>query len=114
MNLRLLQDSKLSPNPTLKVKATTRHSQPSANRVKGLATTELVTPPEGATTETWYTVAGSFYVGTESGLADYTAAVPTINVAFDGDNELSTFQFKVQRSKRMTQNDRDGTDFFGN
>ncbi len=86
MNLRLLQDSKLSPNPTLKVKATTRHSQPTANRVKGLATTELVTPPEGATTETWYTVAGSFYVGTESGLADYTAAVPTINVAFDGDN----------------------------
>ena len=86
MNLRLLQDSKLSPNPTLKVKATSRHSQPTANRVKGLATTELVTPPEGATTETWYTIAGSFYVGTESGLADYTAAVPTINVAFDGDN----------------------------
>lgn len=35
-------------------------------------------------------------------------------IAFDGDNELSTFQFKVQRSKRMTRNDRDGTDFFGN
>ena len=35
-------------------------------------------------------------------------------VAFDGDNELSTFQFKVQRPKRMTRNDRDGTDFFGN
>ena len=34
--------------------------------------------------------------------------------AFDGDNELSTFQFKVQRTKRMTRNDRDGTDFFGN
>ena len=34
-------------------------------------------------------------------------------VAFDGDNELSTFQFKVQRPKRMTRNDRDGTDFFG-
>ena len=35
-------------------------------------------------------------------------------VAFDGDNELSTFQFKVQRNRRMTRNDRDGTDFFGN
>ena len=35
-------------------------------------------------------------------------------VAFDGDNELSTFQFKVQRTKRMTRNDRDGTDFFSN
>ena len=35
-------------------------------------------------------------------------------VAFDGDNELSTFQFKVQRTKRATRNDRDSTDFFGN
>ena len=35
-------------------------------------------------------------------------------VAFDGDNELSTFQFKVQRLKRMMHNDRDGTDFFDN
>ena len=33
-------------------------------------------------------------------------------IAFDGDNELSTFRFKVQRTKRATQNDRDGTDFF--
>ena len=35
-------------------------------------------------------------------------------VAFDGDNELSTFQFKVQRPNRMARNDRDGTDFFSN
>ena len=34
--------------------------------------------------------------------------------AFDGDNELTTFGFKVQRTKRMTRNDRDGTDFFSN
>ena len=34
--------------------------------------------------------------------------------AFDGDNELTTFRFKVQRTKRMTRNDRDGTDFFSN
>lgn len=32
--------------------------------------------------------------------------------AFDGDNELTTFRFKVQRTKRMTRNNRDGTDFF--
>lgn len=34
--------------------------------------------------------------------------------AFDGDNELTTFRFKVQRTKRMIRNDRDGTDFFSN
>lgn len=34
--------------------------------------------------------------------------------SFDGDNELGTFRFKVQRTKRMTRNERDGTDFFGN
>lgn len=33
-------------------------------------------------------------------------------VVFDGDNELSNFKFKVQRTKRVISNDRDGTDFF--
>lgn len=31
----------------------------------------------------------------------------------DGDNELTTLRFKIQRTKRGTRNDRDGSDFFG-
>ena len=34
-------------------------------------------------------------------------------IVSDGDNEVSTVQFKVQRNRRTTRNDRDGTDFFG-
>lgn len=32
----------------------------------------------------------------------------------DGDNELTTLRFKVQRERRTMRNDRDGRDFFGN
>lgn len=32
---------------------------------------------------------------------------------YDGDQELSTFRFVLQRAKRATRNDRDGSEFFG-
>lgn len=35
-------------------------------------------------------------------------------IVFDGDNEITTLHFKIQRDRRTTRNDRDGHDFFGN
>ena len=46
----------------------------------------LVTPPETATQETWYTVDGGFYVNTSSGWADRTSSMGSITVAIDGDD----------------------------
>ena len=49
-------------------------------------TTELVTPPETATVETYYTISGKFNVSTESGFTDATANMPSIQVAVDGES----------------------------
>ena len=48
------------------------------------AQNELVTPPETAQVETWYTTSGNFMQNTQYGLQDNTALMPTINVAIDG------------------------------
>ena len=47
---------------------------------------ELVTPPETATVETWYTADGTFNIYGRYGWEDYTANMPSIKVAIDGDN----------------------------
>ncbi len=47
---------------------------------------DLVTPPETATVETWYTIDGQFLVNTSEGFEDYTSAIGTVNVAIDGDD----------------------------
>ena len=65
------------------VKAIDRKAMPKRNGVKK-AEAELVTPPETATVETYYTVDGGFYVGTSSGWSDYTSSMATVNVAVDG------------------------------
>ena len=48
------------------------------------AASELVTPPETATVETWYTAGGKFFVNGPYGSQDFTGAVPTVKVAIDG------------------------------
>ena len=64
-------------------KALDRKAMPMRNGVRK-AEAELVTPPETATVETYYTVDGGFYVGTSSGWSDYTSSMATVNVAVDG------------------------------
>lgn len=44
----------------------------------------LITPPETATVETYYTISGNFYIYGNQQWEDATADMPTINVAFDG------------------------------
>ena len=46
----------------------------------------LVTPPATATVETWYTADGTFNVYSNSQYVDATSYMPTVNVAFDGDD----------------------------
>ena len=45
-----------------------------------------VTPPTTAQVETWYTAGGQFMAYGRFGFEDQTASMPTVNVAFDGDN----------------------------
>ena len=47
---------------------------------------ELVTPPSSAVVETWAVVDGSFMVSGNTSWEDYTAAMPTVNVAIDGND----------------------------
>ena len=55
------------------------------NRVaKVVAGTELVTLPEGATPEVYYTTSGTFYAGTSTGWEDATADMKSVNVAVVG------------------------------
>ena len=44
----------------------------------------LITPPETATVETYYTISGNFYIYGNQQWEDATADMPTIKVAFDG------------------------------
>lgn len=60
-----------------------RRSQP-ARKANRRANEELVTPPSTATTETWYTVDGQFYISEETGWGNYTSEMPSITVAIDG------------------------------
>ena len=64
-------------------KALDRKAMPKRNGVRK-AEAELVTPPETATVETYYTTGGKFYAGTEDGWSDATSYMATVNVAIDG------------------------------
>ena len=82
---KFLQKSEMvkMKQPTLKVKAQDRKAQPTRNAVKK-APAELVTPPNGVTAETYYTAGGNFYVQAESGWANGTSDMPSVNVVIDG------------------------------
>ena len=64
-------------------KALDRKAMPKRNGVRK-AEAELVTPPETATEETYYTAGGKFYAGTQDGWSDATSYMATVNVAIDG------------------------------
>ena len=81
--IKFLQKSEIvKKQPTLKMKALDRKALPARNRVMKAA--ELVTLPEEATAETFYTASGSFYAGTESGWSDATSYMSSVNVAVVG------------------------------
>lgn len=61
-----------------------RHALTATNNAVLNAEEELVTPPETAQVETWYTIDGALFVNTPSGVQDFISAVPTIKVAVDG------------------------------
>ena len=83
-NLRQLQGAIPSPSTMItKSKGISRRLQPAVN-VPPLVGDQLVTPPETATVETWYTAEGNFYAYGESGWVDCTVDMPTVNVAVDG------------------------------
>ena len=83
-NLRQLQGAIQSPSTMMtKSKGISRRLQPAVN-VPPLVGDQLVTPPETATVETWYTAEGNFYAYSESGWVDCTVDMPTVNVAVDG------------------------------
>ena len=42
----------------------------------------------------------------------WVTGIPHQAVAYDGDNELTSFRFVLRREKKSTMNDRDGTEFF--
>ncbi|MBO4612717.1 MAG: hypothetical protein J5671_06050 [Bacteroidaceae bacterium] len=65
------------------LKAVDRKAQPVA-QTRRAASDELVTLPEGAEVETWYTTGGSFYLYS-NGWQDLTSDMPTVNVAIVGD-----------------------------
>ena len=69
--------------PALKMKGIDRKAQPARNGVRR-APAELVTLPEGATAETYYTVGGSFSINTSSGWSDATSYMSSVSVAIDG------------------------------
>ncbi|MCR4957344.1 MAG: hypothetical protein K6B13_01870 [Prevotella sp.] len=69
-------------SPSTAIKGIARMAQPTTNMPKRAA--DQVAPPATATVETWYTTEGTFYVYGRYGWEDYTANVPTINVAVDG------------------------------
>ena len=84
-NLRQLQGAIQSPSTMMtKAKGISRRLQPAAN-VPSLVGDQLVTPPETATVETWYTVEGEFYASSDTWV-DITSEMKTINLAFDGDD----------------------------
>ena len=97
-DLRQLHGTIQSPSTMMtKVKGISRRLQPAAN-VPSLTGDELVTPPETAIVETWYTADGVFNVGTSTGWMDATAYMQTINVAFDGQDlyiQGLTYWFKT-------------------
>lgn len=66
------------------IKGSDRKAQPVANTTRRSPSDGLVTPPETATVETWYTADGRFMLFGRYGFEDYTLNMPTINVAFDG------------------------------
>lgn len=87
LNPRLLQSQIHLPITKMMVKDASHPVKSTANRVKGLASSEKVTPPEGATMETWYTASGKFYVPNQSNTwSNLTSEMKTIKVVFDGDN----------------------------
>ncbi len=53
----------------------------------------LITPPETATVETYYTISGNFYIYGNQQWEDATADMPTINVAFDGSATFTSGQY---------------------
>lgn len=69
--------------PQLKVEGMARQMRTSKSS-RTMRRAELVTPPTTATSETWYTVDGTFYVGTSSGWGDYTSEMPSVQVAISG------------------------------
>ena len=71
---------------SLKVQAVDRKAQPVTNTVNRRAGGELVTPPSTATVETWYTTGGTFYAYGQDDWENATSDMPTVNVAFDGDD----------------------------
>ena len=68
------------------VQKTTQRSAANARRVmkKEQGVDELVTLPEGATSETYYTASGKFLTNTDSGWQDITASMQSIQVAVVG------------------------------
>ena len=54
--------------------------------VVSFAQNSLITPPETATIETWYTVDGTFYLHGQGSWEDATADMPTVKVAIDGED----------------------------
>lgn len=68
------------------VQKTTQRSAANARRVikKEQGVDELVTLPEGATSETYYTASGKFLTSTSSGWQDITASMQSIQVAVVG------------------------------
>jgi len=69
---------------TVRMQGIDRKAQTANPVASRRASGELVTLPAGLTAETYYTAAGKFYAGTESGWTDATADMPSVNVAISG------------------------------
>ena len=68
---------------TLPIQGLDRKAQTSRKAVRR-AEAELVTPPAGATVETYYTAGGTFYANGSNGWVNATSDMESINVAIDG------------------------------
>ena len=82
MKMRPLEGA--SPVPSTLFQGVDRQAQPVTNLSRRAG--ELVTPPSTATSETWYTVGGLFYLSSSSssGFDNATADMKTVNVIIDG------------------------------
>ena len=86
MNLRQLHGKIQSPSKMMtKAKCISRRLQPAVS-APVLNADEMVTPPETATVETWYTTEGNFLIAGTSDWEDGTSDMKTINVAIDGED----------------------------
>lgn len=83
--MKMIPFSRALSAPSATFQGIDRKAQPAAN-LSRRAAGELVTPPDDATYALWYTVGGTFYVASSSGLRDATKDMPYVRVAIYGND----------------------------